>query len=111
MAADLRQRFQVARDNDIVGIETPAQLLLQSRIVFDDEQLLFTLGHSNPLALYGEIERLRFVLVERQNDMEGGAFAGHADDIELAAQFCQCTRGFQNTPMPMLKQIWSFRRA
>jgi hypothetical protein len=42
VAADLRQRrFAVAGHHDVVGVEAPAQLLLQARIVFDDQQFRF----------------------------------------------------------------------
>jgi hypothetical protein len=41
VAPHLRQRgLAVAGEQDFVAIEAPAQLLLQSQIVFDDQQLL-----------------------------------------------------------------------
>jgi hypothetical protein len=41
VAPHLRQRgLAVASEQDFVAIEVPAQLLLQSQIVFDDQQLL-----------------------------------------------------------------------
>jgi hypothetical protein len=45
VAPQLRQRaFAVARQHDVIGVEVPAQLLLQPHVVFDNQQLLLCRG-------------------------------------------------------------------
>ena len=39
------RRLAVAGDHDLIGVQAPAQLLLQAGIVFDDQEFGFGLGH------------------------------------------------------------------
>ncbi len=89
MPPNLRQRtFTVARHEHFISIESPAQLLLQAWVVFDNKQFFLIRSHSIPLA---------FMRLSKPNHHECGV-------AKSCGKLCQSIADWQPQVCPQVRE-------